>query len=342
MKQNFFAALFVLMLICTQSCTPSHKTSAYLLMVTDTINDRYGYIDQKGDTAIPLGKYEYCFTDTFRTFAIVHKKTGGYFAIDRNEKELYEVFNFDNGPDYAEEGLFRIIKNGKIGYADAATGEVVIKPQYECAYPFENGAAQVSVKCKQTPEGEYEKWESEKWIYIDKKGTIVNKPAENDLSPGAFYDATLFSVLDSAIGDLNLDSYPDKLLILKSNEEGIATDVPRPLLILAGQPDNTYQLIARNDSVVLTANDGGIMGDPYLGMTIKKGFFSIEHYGGSSWRWSRVITFKYSKEDNTWRLHRDAGESYHSSDPDKTTDIISNKEDYGKLSFENFRNRKGF
>lgn len=148
----------------------------YLLLITDTTDNRFGYISQQGDTVIALGKYDICFTDTFRTYAIVHKTTGGFYAIDRQENTLYEVFKFDNGPDYVEDGLFRIIENGKIGYADAATGKVVIKPQYECAFPFENGIAKVSVKCKQTPEGEHTKWESEKWDYINKKGKLMKAP----------------------------------------------------------------------------------------------------------------------------------------------------------------------
>ena len=167
---SLFSFLFIPALYGQQN---KNEKSDYLLMITDTIDGRYGYISQQGDTIIPLGKYDYCFTDTFRIYAIVHKTTGGFYAIDRKENTMYEVFKFDNGPDYVEEGLFRIIENGKIGYADAATGKVVIKPQYECAFPFENGIAKVSVKCKQTPEGEFTKWESEKWSFINKKGKPV-------------------------------------------------------------------------------------------------------------------------------------------------------------------------
>lgn len=147
----------------------------YLLLITDTITDQSAYIDHKGDTIIPLGKYMYCFTDTFRTYAIVLIEPKGFFAIDRNEKVMFEVYNYDNGPDYVEEGTFRMIENGKIGFADAATGKILIKPIYECAYPFENGKAKVSVKCKQTPENEMIKWESENWIYINRKGKVLKK-----------------------------------------------------------------------------------------------------------------------------------------------------------------------
>ena len=57
----------------------------------------------RGEIIIPLGKYAICFTDTFRTYAIVLKSHKGFVAIDRQENILYEVFPFDNGPDYTSE-----------------------------------------------------------------------------------------------------------------------------------------------------------------------------------------------------------------------------------------------
>src|SRR5688572_20220030 len=57
---------------------------------------------------------------------------------------------------------------------------------------------------------------------------------------------TSYTVLDSKIGDINLDAYPDKIVILKSKSEGIATNVPRPLLLFVGQPDKSFKLQARN------------------------------------------------------------------------------------------------
>ena len=145
-----------------------------------------------------------------------------------------------------------------------------------------------------------------------------------------------YSLLDSASGDWNKDGYKDLVLILKSDSEEMNPDTTRPLLLLAGTANGGYTLLARNDSVVLCKGCGGVFGDPYAGIVIKNGYFSIEHYGGSNWRWTRVITFKFDVKSNVFRLHRDAGVSYHTSDPDKTTDIISNKSHYGKLLFTKY------
>ena len=91
-------------------------------------------------------------------------------TIDRKQNILYKVFPFDNGPDYVSEGFFRILKDNKIGYADAATGKVAIKPQFDCAFPFENGFAKVSTNCSTQSAGQHKVWTSNNWFYIDRKG----------------------------------------------------------------------------------------------------------------------------------------------------------------------------
>jgi hypothetical protein len=157
------------------------KRTDYLISFNDTIKDQWGYKNQNGEIVIPSGKYLRCFTDTFKTYAIVVKPNSGFIAIDRQEKNLYEVFPFDNGPDEPSEGLFRIMLDKKIGYADSATGKVVIMPQFDCAWPFENGVAEVSTDCKTQPDGEHSIWVSDNWFYIDKTGKKVEKPLTTSL-----------------------------------------------------------------------------------------------------------------------------------------------------------------
>ncbi|MBE0646493.1 MAG: WG repeat-containing protein [Bacteroidales bacterium] len=142
----------------------------YLVKIWDKTFETCGYANPHGNTIIPLGKYSICFTDTFRTYAIVTIPEKGFISIDRKETMLYEVFPFDNGPDYPCEGLFRIIENNKIGFADEITGDVMITPQFDCAWPFENGYAEVSNDCWTQPEGEHSTWVSDSWFSIDKSG----------------------------------------------------------------------------------------------------------------------------------------------------------------------------
>ena len=151
-----------------------------------------------------------------------------------------------------------------------------------------------------------------------------------------------FSILDSASGDINKDGKKDLLVILKNNFEETNGDTTRPFLLLLGSEMGLYFLSGRNDSVVLCKACGGVFGDPYAGMTVKNNFFSIEHYGGSNWRWTRIITFRYDLKSKQVLLHRDAGDSFHTSDPDKTTLNLYSKEDFGKLSFLEYSYYKGW
>lgn len=151
-----------------------------------------------------------------------------------------------------------------------------------------------------------------------------------------------YAVRDSASGDLNLDGIPDLILVLKKVGEEASSSYPdrpekRPLLILLRNKNNELTLARRNDNTVLCYDCGGAIGDPYSRIVIKNGYFSIEHYGGSSERWARIITYKYEKKEDEWFLHRDGYEGYSSSDPSKVqTKKIKTKKEFGTVKFEAF------
>lgn len=132
----------------------------------------FAFINKKNDTIIPVGKYFATWTDTLKTFAIVSSNKE-MIGIDRDDNLLFTVFFIDNGPDYIKDGLFRVIRHGKIGYANKY-GEVVIPCQFDCAYYFENGKAKVSNNCKTVKDYEYHRWISDDWYYIDKQGNRID------------------------------------------------------------------------------------------------------------------------------------------------------------------------
>jgi hypothetical protein len=157
------------------------QSDTYWLLYNDDSLQTYGYKNSKGEIMIAPGKYSLCYTDTFRYYACVIKPGIGLVAIDKKENVLYKVYVFDNGPDYPSEGLFRIWKNGKMGYADERTGKIILYPQFTCGFPFENGCAKVSLTaCESVPVdkfGEFHRWETEEWFYIDHTGKKVDPPA---------------------------------------------------------------------------------------------------------------------------------------------------------------------
>lgn len=152
-----------------------NDTNDYLIRIPQSeyeLGQPFGFINRNNDTIIPIGKYRGTLTDTLKTFAIIYDTNNKIIGLDKKGQFLFEIFNYDNGPDYIKEGYFRVIRNDKIGYANKY-GEVKIKCQFECAYPFENGKAKVSKNCVKIKEFEHSRWESKNWFYIDKEGKIV-------------------------------------------------------------------------------------------------------------------------------------------------------------------------
>jgi hypothetical protein len=138
------------------------------------MGDEFAFINRKGDTIISSEKIYYSFQDTIITFGIVLEKgTYNLIGINRKGETLFEICEYDNGPDEFHEGLLRIKKNGKIGFANEK-GEIIIKPQFECASNFENGIATVTYDCYLYYDLEkHLRSESESWFKVDKTGKRV-------------------------------------------------------------------------------------------------------------------------------------------------------------------------
>ncbi|MCZ4224824.1 hypothetical protein [Pedobacter rhodius] len=150
-----------------------------------------------------------------------------------------------------------------------------------------------------------------------------------------------YDVLDLTRGDLNRDAYPDAIMVLYKKGEEKTSDVishpeKRPLLLLIGQADKTYKLATQNDNAVYCVDCGGQMGDPFTGITIKNGYFSVEHYGGSGWRWTRIITFKYAAQEKNWFLYKDGGEHFHAISHEEVKTDVKTVKNFGKVPFVKF------
>jgi len=165
---------FFLITICSTFAMQAQNIRNDKLYRIQNANEDCAYVNSKGDTIVPFGKYLLCQDSIIKEIGFVYSNHG-IFCINSQGIELFEVFNYDNGPDYPAQGLFRIIKDGKIGYANMH-GKVVIEPKFKCAWPFEKGKAKVSYNCDINKKGEYNFWEGGDWFYIDRKGKKISKP----------------------------------------------------------------------------------------------------------------------------------------------------------------------
>lgn len=163
----------------SKSDTVSKST---LIATTDEEFLQYGsrvaYVNIKGDTVIPFGKYAYFGTDSLEYYANVLEHPndsiwGRPVAIDRNQNVLFDLVMFDNGPDYFNEGLTRVLQNGKMGYANKF-GQVVIPCIYHYAKWFENGKAEVTFDAREYLDlEEHTRVESDEWFQIDRQGERI-------------------------------------------------------------------------------------------------------------------------------------------------------------------------
>lgn len=156
----------------------------------------------------------------------------------------------------------------------------------------------------------------------------VDVPAE--LQPFVEKGTTVLAI---ERGDLNRDGRDDVVLVLEPPDP----DQPRPLLLLVRDPKGVLQLAKRNAKAVACLECGGMMGDPFQGITVEKGRFTIEHYGGSSWRWSVSTTFAWSRRDQSWQLVRVESASFHASDPEREEKKVHTPpRDFGLIDVSEF------
>ncbi|HRH42778.1 MAG TPA: hypothetical protein PKY82_14205 [Pyrinomonadaceae bacterium] len=67
---------------------------------------------------------------------------------------------------------------------------------------------------------------------------------------------------------------------------------------------------------------------------MQNGNFSVNHYGGSNWGWTRISTYKYLPKDKTWYPFKDGEDNYHKSDPNKVKTTINPTKNFGKIPFK--------
>ncbi|WP_430811898.1 MULTISPECIES: WG repeat-containing protein [unclassified Carboxylicivirga] len=192
---KFIIVSFLAIISCKQHSDSEHSNCQYfdktsvdtsaadmLIAITDEDYLQYGariaFVNADKDTIIPYGKYTYLGSDTLKHYAnvMVYKNDslhGRFVAIDRNENILYDIVFFDNGPDYFHEGLVRVLRNGKMGFANKY-GQVVIPCEYDFARRFKNGKAEVTYRATQFLDSEEHKQVlSDEWFQIDKSGNKI-------------------------------------------------------------------------------------------------------------------------------------------------------------------------
>jgi hypothetical protein len=136
------------------------------------------------------------------------------------------------------------------------------------------------------------------------------------------------------------------LVVAHRQDDSTQSPSPRPLLIFVRMPDGGYRLAARNDHVVLRANEGGQC-DPFAdgvedgqGLTIKDRYFTVENGVACGQHWTDYITFHYDDQHGNWLFHKEIVQNFSYDDlvngkPGKTS--VTNADHARPVTFDAWR-----
>jgi len=115
--------------------------------------------------------------------ASVLSANDGWMYLSRTGKVLIVgVPNMDNWADAFHDGLVRVVKNKKYGFANRK-GQIVIAAKYDGAMNFEKRTATVCSRCETkcvNPDCEYHIFAGGDWFQINTKGIVVARlPTKN-------------------------------------------------------------------------------------------------------------------------------------------------------------------
>lgn len=149
-----------------------------------------------------------------------------------------------------------------------------------------------------------------------------------------------YEIFYKTIGNLNLDTIPDVILIIhKIVEDTLYNPAPkRILLILIGQTNGTYKLMYKSENIVFSHDMGGVSNpEPFEKITIDNGYFTVNHFGGmGSFHWEIAAIFRYVPNEKMFYLDKeviDAGKESEIASEIKNEKKILTTKDFGKVSF---------
>ena len=105
-------------------------------------------------------------------------------------------------------------------------------------------------------------------------------------------------ILTEAIGDLTKDGIDERVVIRNTSEVG-DFGIIREILIYNWE-DEHWVLWHTSTGAVLPSEHGGMMGDPFEGVSIERGCIVFKHFGGSRDKWNYTHRFRF--QNNNWEL----------------------------------------
>jgi hypothetical protein len=105
-----------------------------------------------------------------------------------------------------------------------------------------------------------------------------------------------YSIIDTTFGDLDNDRQDELAVAFNTKVDNEYESVPRELVIFK-KNNSKWVVWKKSKKALFESLDGGMMGDPFENIDIKKGVLEISHYGGSSWKWGHIDKYRYLNGD---------------------------------------------
>lgn len=100
-----------------------------------------------------------------------------------------------------------------------------------------------------------------------------------------------FKILDKKEGDLDNDGVFEKVIVYDTEKE---TDMGTERQIYIYKKNhNKWELWKKSVGAILPSEHGGMMGDPFEGISINKNCIVINHSGGARQRWHYTHRFRF-------------------------------------------------
>jgi hypothetical protein len=116
-----------------------------------------------------------------------------------------------------------------------------------------------------------------------------NKKFEINKTPNSF------KILDEIEGDLDKDGVSEKVIVYDTEKE---TDFGTERQIYIYKKNNDkWELWEKSIGAILPSQHGGMMGDPFEGISIERNCIVIHHFGGSRQKWNYTHRFRYQSGD---------------------------------------------
>ena len=157
---------------------------------------------------------------------------------------------------------------------------------------------------------------------VDKPEDIMIKATGKSLDD---FVPEKWKIIGEARGDLNKDKLTDIVAVIEytgeynAGDEELIEGQPRILFILFMKKEGTYKLSVQSANLILRSDEGGVFGDPFVGVECSRGSIVVSFYGGSSWRWGYTYRFRF--QNKAWYLIGETDETQNiNTDETKTID----------------------